>query len=36
MAQAVREKKVSFLELVDEVIIKNNQLYLSLNTVVYK
>ena len=36
MAQAVREKEVSFLELLEEVIIKNNQLYLSLNMVAYK
>ena len=36
MAQAVREKEVSFLELVEEVIIKNNQLNPSLNKVIYK
>ena len=36
MAQAVREKEVSFLELVEEVIIKNNQLNSSLNKVIYK
>lgn len=36
MAQAVREKEVSFLELVEEVIIKINQLNPGLNMVVYK
>ncbi|WP_082730182.1 hypothetical protein [Streptococcus sp. CCH8-C6] len=35
MAQHVREKEVSLFELTEE-IIKNNQLYLSLNMVVYK
>ena len=36
MAQAFREKEISFLDLVEEVIVKINQLYLSLNMVVYK
>ena len=36
MAQPVREKEVSFLELVEEVIIKINQLNPGLNMVVYK
>ncbi len=36
MAQAVREKEVSFLELVEEVIIKNNQLNPGLNVMVYE
>ena len=36
MAQAFREKEISFLDLVEEVIIKNNQLYLSLNMMVYE
>lgn len=36
MAQAVREKEVSSLELVEEVIIKINQLNPCLNKVVYK
>ena len=36
MAQHVREKEVSFLELVEEVIIKINQLNPGLNVMVYK
>ena len=35
MAQHVREKEVSLFELTEE-IIKNNQLYISLNMVVYE
>ena len=36
MAQPVREKEVSFLELIEEVIMKINQLNPGLNMVVYK
>lgn len=36
MAQAFREKEISFLELVEEIILKINQLNPSLNKVVYK